>query len=1596
MKKTLIPQSSALVFCALLFISGFSQAYASSVVNTNTHHENTLNSILPENSPTAYPENNQKDVENTLCTTYQFTQPIITTDGGYQHITMDGLSTITTPGKPMLPFQTIKVLLPQHTTVASITVERINDVRIGAGFRIKEGEEPSIETGLTSTQDKPTTNEPSGTATLYPAEPYTLIGTYTQRGYTYVIVNLYPVRYLAQTGEVWYTKELRMTITLSHTSMVNPFFRGVEKDTLLTEQSSADTFGAIETYTDTPHQSTLCDLPSEQFDYVIITTEALRTAFQPFIDYKNAHGTRTCAMTVEEITSTPAYWVDGTWGDGTLYGQDNPMFNDTAAQIRNFIRFAYATWGVEYVLLGGDAPAVVPARVLYLGYYDEFLNFHPSGEYFGPSDVYFSCLDGTFNSNEDRYWGNSTDGAGGSDVDLLSEVYVGRACVNTPEEVGNFILKTRGYEETNDPYLRNVTMASEYEWGDGTAMNELIDGSYDSGFSTVGIPSDTYNISTLYDDDYIGNQYCLGWQPEDLISRINNGVHIINHLGHSGITYNMKLYNFMVDNLTNTKYCFIYSQGCEAGAFENNDSIAEHFTVRTPHGAFAGIWNVNFGMPSCALCLQRQFWDAIFGESASKPYLHELGPANQNSKEENLGFINGAGALEHMRWAYYEVELFGDPQLAIKSPDDPPAHDLCVYHFTVGNHLHVAANEIVPLQATIANNGQTDEQNVHISFSIDTIPVGSQEIVDLPSGSRETISFNCSFQPGEHVVSVQVDPCEGEENTENNNANITVIAGSDIAVSVVAVPAYVYTDENNVITAVFTNLGVDAVTDIQVHLFVDEAVVASLTIPLLSPNQQITVSFDWTPQRFLHWYSFAVTADPVPGEVMVEDNRFNYGHTVRTIHHTVYVKQDGTADFTTITDAISVVGPHDTVFVHSGIYDECLTIIKPITVIGENKEMTIIFNRGPEPNIYIQSDDVTLSGFNNQRLYCFQQDSFTGIQITGTNVNVSNNIITNSYIGIQLRTGIADSIFNNSISECPTGIRIDTSSYENVIANNVISTIEDEGISVFGFNNSIYQNSLINIDWGTGIVLNYLSSGNSIAKNFFSDVCYEIFIERASNNLIIENTLTTSNYGIGIYCDNCQNNKIYHNNFLNHGCNVYEYGGSNQWDNGYPSGGNYWDDYTGEDINNDGIGDTPYGIPEGTNQDHYPLMQLNGWILPSNVPPIAAFTYTPEHPTDMQVILFTDASADSDGTITAWNWDFGDNTISTEKNPSHQYTEDGTYLVSLNITDNNGAYTVFEQTIVVSNNPPQARINLVPNEPTDHDTVFFFDASTDSDGTIVTWVWDFGDGCSSTEQNPTHRYMAQGDYSVSLTVTDDDGDTNTSFQTLNVLHVNLPPAPPETPNGPGTGYMNTDYEFTSITTDPEGGFVWYCWDWGDGTISGWYGPYHSNSEVYASHAWMKEATYSIRIKAQDSNGAESGLSDPCTIQIQYHDTCSPTIEFKPVTTAILGKDVLLHATITDDHTKIPKALVDYRAVTKDSTTNHDTTPWTTLPLQYDEQEQLFCGMISASEIRNLYTQSPTHCFEYRFRAVDDAGNEAVTKTITVKIIDQNPNGVGAP
>ena len=178
-----------------------------------------------------------------------------------------------------------------------------------------------------------------------------------------------------------------------------------------------------------------------------------------------------------------------------------------------------------------------------------------------------------------------------------------------------------------------------------------------------------------------------------------------------------------------------------------------------------------------------------------------------------------------------------------------------------------------------------------------------------------------------------------------------------------------------------------------------------------------------------------------------------------------------------------------------------------------------------------------------------------------------------------------------------------------------------------------------------------------------------------------------------------------------------------------------------------------------------------------NSSPSAQFSVAPESPVAGDSVRFTDESTDADGRVASWAWDFGDDTASSdEQNPTHIFAAADTFAVTLTVTDDAGATSSMTEDVAViseggdENSSPSAQFSLAPESPVAGDSVRFTDESTDADGSVAFWAWDFGDDtASSNEQNPVHPYDEAGTYMVELTVTDDAGTSNSTTQEVEVI-----------------------------------------------------------------------------------------------------------------------------------------------------------------------------------------------------------------------------------
>jgi len=562
---------------------------------------------------------------------------------GFTRVDIDGYRSTADPGHPALPARSVPVLLPPGHAVVSLEVEPFELVELPGShvvFPAQKKYPPSYAGPREFIQPDPAVYAQA----LLPESIGTARTLQHKRGFAVLPVMVRPVVYLPGPGTLSYAPVITIRVT-TRPAVNASQIRGIAAD-----------FRAVQSLVINPRMLDLYPVKKnpvfQDSQYVIITNQAL----------SECTGTNTLATLAQEKSDRGISTLIKTTGE--IYGEYAGA--DDAEKIRNFIKDMYANHGTEYVLLAGDAdlsvvggetePVIVPVRGLWgdidYGGVEENL----------PSDIYYACLDGDFNADLDGVYGEPTD-----DPDLLAEVIVGRAPVDSCQEVENFVKKTLAYRGSTDAYLKNVWMAGEYI-GPGSYgkmyLEQLHQGAQDGGILTRGfIENPFFEVDTLYDMD-LCERDC--WGAIEMLAILNGDAHIVNHSGHSYTNYNMRLSTDEIDaGMSNTKYFFQITSGCYPGSFDNRldplqgggqtqaqDSFTEHLIVGE-HGAFAAVSCSRYGVGSL---MERLFWDSAFGQG-----IKDLGKMHTRARDVTSGWVES----NYERWALYGMNYFGDPELPL-------------------------------------------------------------------------------------------------------------------------------------------------------------------------------------------------------------------------------------------------------------------------------------------------------------------------------------------------------------------------------------------------------------------------------------------------------------------------------------------------------------------------------------------------------------------------------------------------------------------------------------------------------------------------------------------------------------------------------------------------------------------------------------------------------------------------------------------------------------------------------------------------------------------------------------------------------------------
>ena len=572
----------------------------------------------------------------TIEQTYHFGQPTVSERDGYQQIGFKGCLPNGIVGEPTLPWQNVSLMLPQGQEATAINVEFADFVELEGSFNLYPYQEPRA---YSSEKEIPFAKSDNlyRSENAYPTRGYSKVSTQYLNGVAVAFSGFTPLRYVPATGKVSYAKTVRVKIetTASRDDHSRNLWLTPENEASL--QRLAQNPNVLSSYNKRGREIS-------GYDMFVITSEEWIPRLGEYLNFYNNKGIRTRIVALEEIYAS-------------MQGRDEQE------QIRNYIIQEYESNGIQMVSLGGDV-SIIPFRYLFC---DAKFNNEDQDQL--PSDMYYACLDGTLNDDDDDRWGEV-----GED-DLLPEIGIGRLPFNNETQLENIMRKTFSYLQT--PVLGEFTspIFGAEHLGDGyygsKDMERLIGENSDYDYTTYGYPED-YNFKRYYETE------TQSWSGSAFRNVITTGGQYVHHEGHANTTFvagwegsTITDSFFAGNDGVNHNYMLFHSHGCECGNFPSGCILEKMVTI--PNGFVLTTGNSRYGwyLPwgdGMAEHIHREFIDAYCHD-----HIPSVGMALREAKiatapwvaipypDENgepVGHENGC-----LRWNIYCLNVLGDVAL---------------------------------------------------------------------------------------------------------------------------------------------------------------------------------------------------------------------------------------------------------------------------------------------------------------------------------------------------------------------------------------------------------------------------------------------------------------------------------------------------------------------------------------------------------------------------------------------------------------------------------------------------------------------------------------------------------------------------------------------------------------------------------------------------------------------------------------------------------------------------------------------------------------------------------------------------------------------
>ncbi len=602
--------------------------------------------------------------------TYTLTSPEVKSHRGYHILQFDNAMNTGLTGEPALPWFAVSLLLPPGHEAVSVEFHGSDEILLPGVYNIypQQASRPLSENKSFTFSINEDLYESEAN---FPISPTGHLTTQYWHGHAFALTSFSPVIYHPSTGKVSYYQSVTITIHTQPSTVSQLALNNLKSDQRTSER--------ITKFAQNPellHMYPMTSRSNDDYEILIITPSFFASHFDNLIQFYLEQNLKGIVVTREFITSN-------------MSGQDN------AEKIRNYIIQEYQDHSIRFVILGGDVEHI-PYRGFYCyaqsgaGYSDNNI----------PADLYYSALDGNWNTNGNSWWGEP-----GED-DLLPEVAVGRMPFSSVPELNNILHKITSYQaspvlgEFNEALLAGEWLYDDPETWGSDYLELLIGHRTDNGYETFGIP-DTYNFERLYEE-------LLPWGAADLAGAINSGKQYVHHVGHANYDYVAFMHisaitstNFSQTNGVDHNYTIFHSHGCICGSFEESDCILERM-VTISNFAVATIGNSRYGWfnegqtEGPAAHLHREMMDAIYHEG-----LLHIGEAFVEMKIQTAPWVTAPGQFEEgaLRWNFYDINILGDPVMKIW------------------------ISEPTPIQVTYENELWTDDVSTPVNVSSGGLPL---------------------------------------------------------------------------------------------------------------------------------------------------------------------------------------------------------------------------------------------------------------------------------------------------------------------------------------------------------------------------------------------------------------------------------------------------------------------------------------------------------------------------------------------------------------------------------------------------------------------------------------------------------------------------------------------------------------------------------------------------------------------------------------------------------------------------------------------------------------------------------------------------------